>query len=136
MRKSFLYILVIIAPLGLFCIYSCGVGGGIDAPDVSEGGPLSDSLTLQYKDCQKDEDCILVQNGCCDCANGGEDDAINEDQQTAFLENFDCTTVYCTLLATDPPCGSGTIACEFGRCEYTQDSPTQDFPDPDPDIDI
>ena len=132
MNKLSIYTTNLLSSGGMaLTLFACGIGGGIEAPDVSEGGPLSNSLILQYKDCQEDEDCIYVQNGCCDCANGGEDDAINEDQQTAFLENFDCTTVTCTMLATDPPCGSGTITCESGKCEYTslvQDFPSRDFP--------
>jgi hypothetical protein len=119
----------------VFCLtqfYSCGIGGGVDYLDPSAGGPLSDSLMLQYKDCQKDEDCIWVKNGCCDCANGGKDDAINEDRYLDFQDNFDCTNVTCTMMEANPPCGSGTVTCRSGKCEYTAFD--LDLPDPEPEI--
>lgn len=115
MRKPY-YIPVVL--FLLVSIYSCGIGGGVDGPDVSEGGALSESETLKYKDCQRDGDCMYVQNGCCDCANGGKDDAINKDKLIEFEANFDCTDVSCTLIGADPPCGLGTVECRFNKCEY------------------
>lgn len=118
MKSLKLYILKLCLVFCLAPLSSCGIGGNVDVPDISAGGPLSDSLTLQYKDCQKDEDCMWVQNGCCDCANGGKDDAINADRYSDFLENFDCSKVTCTMMEANPSCGTGSFSCNTGKCEY------------------
>jgi hypothetical protein len=100
-------------------LISCGAGVNSDPVSPDAGGPMSDSETLQYRGCAQDLDCIYVQNGCCDCANGGEDIAVEVTKLTEFMEKFDCTNVACTMIAATPACGTGTVACKTGLCEYT-----------------
>jgi hypothetical protein len=100
-------------------LISCGAGVDSGLTSPAEGGPLSDSETLQYRSCTHDIDCIYVQNGCCDCANGGRDIAVNVEKLTEFTEKFQCTNVACTMIAAVPACGTGTVACKSGLCEYT-----------------
>lgn len=80
--------------------------------------PLSRADTLRYRECSQDSECVYVTNGCCDCANGGEDMAINASLVSEFRDNFSCS-FSCTLRGAIPPCGSGTVACKAGFCEYT-----------------
>jgi len=114
-----LFLLSTLSLLSFFCLglSSCGADSVSTAKD---GGPLSDSDTLKYRNCTGDTDCIYAQNGCCDCANGGADIAINSSKLTEFRANFSCDNVTCTMLAPVPVCGSGTISCKSGLCEYTK----------------
>ncbi|MEI6079617.1 MAG: hypothetical protein WCQ53_03145 [bacterium] len=86
----------------------------------SDGSPLSDANALKYRSCSKDSDCTYTNNGCCDCANGGKDIAVNTKALTDFRTNFNCQNVACTMLAAVPACGTGTIACKSNLCEYTR----------------
>lgn len=85
--------------------------------------PLPDAQTLEYRDCSVDEDCVVAQNGCCDCANGGEDIAVRADEVQEFRSRFDCGEASCTLLGSDPPCGCGFATCEAGQCTYHHSGP-------------
>jgi hypothetical protein len=80
-------------------------------------GPMEDRLTLEYRACATDTDCVLAQNGCCDCANGGEDIAIHRDHVEAFKARFQCGGG-CTEIGGD--CGRGAISCENKLCTYRE----------------
>jgi len=90
---------------------AAGCSGGTDHP-------LPEEDTLDYRDCTADSDCVYVTNGCCDCANGGKDLAVNKSKVADFGAEFDCSG-RCTLMGMDPPCGSGTVKCEKNLCTYT-----------------
>lgn len=79
--------------------------------------PMQEHLTLEYRACTNDTDCVLALNGCCDCANGGEDIAVNREQAAAFKARFVCNHG-CTEIGGN--CGQGTIACEAKLCVYHQ----------------
>jgi hypothetical protein len=81
--------------------------------------PISAAETVPYRQCTQDTDCIVVQNGCCSCANGGEDIAIHRDRREAFQARFDCTKgVFCTEVGAVVPCGSGQARCVDASCAY------------------
>jgi hypothetical protein len=82
---------------------------------VSE--PLQAHLTLEYRACTTDTDCVLALNGCCDCANGGEDIAVSREHAAAFKARFSCA-VGCTEMGGN--CGQGTVACEDKVCVYRE----------------
>lgn len=86
--------------------------------------PLSDFDLGKYQYCGTDSDCILAQNGCCDCANGGQDIAINKERVSAFQSRFDCLHVECTEKATEPPCASGVVSCINHKCRYIGEEPS------------
>ncbi len=76
----------------------------------------------QYQSCGQDSDCIIAQNGCCDCANGGEDVAISIRHQENFKKRFNCLDIMCTQLARDPACRTGVVSCIKGKCNYFEPS--------------
>ncbi len=80
---------------------------------------LPQAQTLPYRSCSIDSDCVYVNNGCCDCANGGEDLAVNKTKLADFEALFDCANVACTMIGAVPECGSGTVSCKSGLCEYS-----------------
>lgn len=80
--------------------------------------PLDSFELGKYQYCGSDRDCVVANNGCCDCANGGEDVAVNKERLEAFRERFDCLHVQCTMRASVPPCGSGLVSCINHRCKY------------------
>lgn len=80
--------------------------------------PLPESEYSTYQNCGNDADCVVVQNGCCDCANGGKDIAINRLHLEKFKSLFSCEQVMCTLMAAVPPCGSGVVSCVSKKCKY------------------
>ena len=106
-------------------LLSCRSGGETSSattPYPAVNSPLSaDQLTI-YQACSSDGDCMYVNNGCCDCANGGEDAAINKDKEDEFKARFDCEGIICTMMAPLKRCGCGTVSCEGGRCSYSKDS--------------
>lgn len=90
---------------------------------ASEGltEPMAEQRTRAYRACQIDSDCVLALNGCCDCANGGEDIAVNRDQAAAFAASFACSGA-CNEVGGD--CGHGTVRCTDHVCTY--EAPTAD----------
>ncbi|MCX6111773.1 MAG: hypothetical protein NTY22_00580 [Proteobacteria bacterium] len=117
-KKMFLLLRSFLLPVSFLVLLCCGAGSNSTGLAVKDGGPLSDSETLKYRSCTHDLDCIYTQNGCCDCANGGADIAINLNKLTEFRDNFHCNNVACSMIAAVPACGSGTVSCKSGLCEY------------------
>lgn len=90
-------------------------------PSVKRTGqtrPLSEFELGRYQYCGSDRDCVAANNGCCDCANGGGDVAVNRERLAAFEARFDCLYVSCGEKDTVPPCGSGIISCVNHKCVY------------------
>lgn len=81
-------------------------------------GQLSKFELGRYQYCGDDRDCIIVSNGCCDCANGSPDVAINKDRLASFEARFSCVDVICGEKAADPICGSGVVSCINHKCKY------------------
>lgn len=92
-----------------------------DGMSKERTAPLSDVELLPYNRCNKDRECIYVQNGCCDCANGGKDAAINKSRLADFKKLFKCHQTACTMMAAVPECGSGVVSCIEHRCRYFTD---------------
>lgn len=90
--------------------------------------PLSEFELGRYQYCGADKDCMVVNNGCCDCANGGKDVAINKERLQAFKSRFDCIQVVCTQLAAEQLCGSGLLSCINHKCKYFESKEAIDVP--------
>lgn len=70
------------------------------------------------KECKVDADCAVVPEDCCDCANGGRQQAIPKKQVAAHQTERGkrCGKVMCTMMfSTDPTCGM-RAACVAGQC--------------------
>lgn len=88
--------------------------------------PLDDFEVGRYQYCGKDSDCTIANNGCCDCANGGKDVAINKKRLEDFKARFSCNDVMCTEMAADPRCGSGLVSCINHKCKLFERSEAPD----------
>lgn len=99
-----------------------------DASGDKRVKPLSRVEMLRYTNCATDRDCIYVQNGCCDCANGGQDVAVNKLRLEEFKSQFDCREAACTRRAAVTPCGSGVVSCIERRCRYLSTKGKKPFP--------
>jgi hypothetical protein len=76
--------------------------------------PEADSLA--YRSCNTADDCVYVNNGCCDCVNGGEDIAVNKAKKAEFEARFQCLPSYCTEVGGK--CGRGEVTCEEHVCRF------------------
>lgn len=102
-----------------FVVSLCTASCGREQNAKNPGAPLAPSETREFQACAADDDCIYVQNGCCDCANGGADLAINKKFEKAFLAKRKCSEKFpCTLMGMIPACGSGKVSCTDGMCAY------------------
>ncbi len=80
--------------------------------------PISGFELGKYQYCGEDRDCVPAVNGCCDCANGGEDVAVNRERLEAFRSRFECLNVSCSEKSREPVCGSGLVSCLNHKCKY------------------
>jgi hypothetical protein len=79
---------------------------------------MSLAETLPFRTCARDEECVYALNGCCDCANGGEETAVHRSRLEVFLDHFACDVGTCTDKDPGMACGTGTAACEQNVCEF------------------
>jgi hypothetical protein len=77
--------------------------------------PMAEELTLRFRTCVGDSDCVWESNGCCDCANGGRDIAMNRDMVSEFREQFNCSGE-CTKRADRHGCRRGKVYCKDSIC--------------------
>ncbi len=80
--------------------------------------PLSDFEVGRYQYCGDDRDCIPAVNGCCDCANGGKDVAVNKERFEAFRSRFECIDYRCGNREAENECGTGVVSCINHKCKY------------------
>lgn len=89
--------------------------------------PLSDYELVKYQYCGEDKDCVIAINGCCDCANGGVEVAVNKERLEDFKSRFACLHVKCGSNSPEPLCENGVVSCISHRCVYYDERPTQKF---------
>lgn len=87
-------------------------------PKLGAVAPISDFELGRYQYCGADSDCVVANNGCCDCANGGKDVAVNKERLADFQKRFDCLYAKCGDKRADPICGSGVVSCIMHKCQY------------------
>ncbi len=91
-------------------------------PGAGNTKPLSDFELARYQYCGDDRDCTIVVNGCCDCANGGQEVAISRDRVEAFKKRFECLYAQCEHRPAVPPCKNGVVSCLDHKCKYFDDT--------------
>jgi len=80
--------------------------------------PVTSDILQSFQQCKSDKDCMFANNGCCDCANGGQEVSIRRDLLGAFNDLFLCNNVICTGKGREPPCGTGENRCEKNQCVF------------------
>ncbi len=80
-------------------------------------GEISEYELSKYQYCGNDDDCIVVSNGCCDCANGSEDVSINKDKLEDFKSRFNCLNYTCSSNSAHE-CADGVVSCISNQCHY------------------
>lgn len=75
--------------------------------------------------CTTDEDCMIVQDGCCACTEGGKNTAINSDYKAAWddkiLEDCGVDSGCPEVISDDWTCAEDVIAkCVDGKCKLEQ----------------
>jgi hypothetical protein len=94
-------------------------------PAAGNTKPLDDYELGKYQYCGRAEDCIVAVNGCCDCANGGIEVAVNKARREDFQKRFDCLYVQCGHKPADPRCANGVVSCIDHKCKYFDDARRQ-----------
>ena len=89
--------------------------------------PLTEFDLGRYQYCGSDRDCVVAINGCCDCANGGVEVAVNRTRLEKFRSRFECLKVNCGKKIPAPACGSGVVTCIEHRCRYVPAAPGESF---------
>ena len=79
--------------------------------------PMPESEVSRYTECGSDSDCVLANNGCCDCANGGRTVAVNKIRLADFQNRFSCDHVACTEMARMPECMTELVTCVSHKCK-------------------
>ncbi|MDI1451336.1 hypothetical protein [Polyangium sp. 6x1] len=79
---------------------------GASPGDVGSAQPQPDTT------CQSDDDCVIVETGCCDHCNGGKAEAFNKAHADAHRPR-DCQNHGCTRLG----CGDAVAACVDNTCQ-------------------
>jgi hypothetical protein len=79
---------------------------------------LSEFELAKYQYCGQDSDCTVSFNGCCDCANGSPEVAVNKARLEDFRSRFQCLSVACGTVDANPHCGNGVVTCVSHRCQY------------------
>ena len=102
------------------------------APALPDAGARAESAAAAAPSARKDakpgeckaaSDCEVVPVECCDCANGGQQEAVPHKRATAIKAQRTgpkCKDVMCTMMvSTDPTCGKAAD-CVDGRCVMVQ----------------
>lgn len=79
--------------------------------------PLEEFDLARYQYCGKDSDCVLTVNGCCDCEQGGQQVAVNQQRLEDFRKNFECLYVSCGEGQADNRCANAVVSCVDHRCK-------------------
>lgn len=79
--------------------------------------PLGEFDLARYQYCGKDSDCVLTVNGCCDCEQGGQQVAVNQQRLEDFRKNFDCLYVSCGEGQPDNRCANAVVSCVDHKCK-------------------
>ncbi|HQH28156.1 MAG TPA: hypothetical protein PLP17_12220 [Oligoflexia bacterium] len=91
---------------------------GAAKPGTGNTKPLDDFELARYQYCGTDKDCVVSINGCCDCANGGIEVAVNKERRDDFRKRFDCLYFECSHKPANPPCANGVVSCVNHKCRY------------------
>ncbi|MEO6953712.1 MAG: hypothetical protein ABI321_18055 [Polyangia bacterium] len=72
-------------------------------------------------ECEKDADCTIEVDGCCDCANGGKQKAVSL-KHHKVAPSEPCDSVCTMMMSTDPSCSKRPV-CVEGACTMREARP-------------
>jgi len=108
-----------------------GAAAKIEQPEQNEsvGKTAKSTKTAVAKksECAADADCVIVPDGCCDCANGGKEHAVakRDEAKLRAAQRAACKDVMCTMMvSTDRTCGKRP-ACVDGACAMRDARPDE-----------
>lgn len=118
MRKAIPFLMIAL----LFSLQACwdddgGGGGGVYGRVPTE--PLKlDGMVIA---CQEDNDCTVIELGCCDHCNGGWSASVSKDyaEQVALRNQDKCDS---NTICTDMWCGYEFPRCINGECTATTEN--------------
>ena len=100
-----------------------------DAPDLAGSAGLRLDAAVAPRpgapDCEKDVDCGMEVDGCCDCANGGKQRAVSK-KHPAVAPHAPCDSLCTMMISTDPSCSKRPV-CVGGSC-VLRDPPAETKP--------
>lgn len=108
---------IVLASLYWVCPSFADGGSSPRSREFIDVGNLSNFELARYQYCDGDSDCMIVNNGCCDCNNGGEDVSINKGDLDRFKARMGCSHARCTKKG-GRRCGSGVVSCVSHKCRY------------------
>ena len=111
MNKYNVFVFFVLLFFSVFALFS--VSFAIETIET-----LSPEQLRKYQFCRTDRDCIVVNNGCCDCANGSPPVAINRERKEDLQKNFDCKAMLCENKSPGPECSPGYVSCIKDRCRF------------------
>src|SRR5262245_22692423 len=121
-NSEYRLVLKCLPPLVLAAVAAAGAAGC--KRSASEGPPAvrradASGLALPASPCRTDTDCMLVDEGCCGCREGGRRVAIVSARLGDWQRARRCEEVMCIQsVSVDPSCAETARArCAAGRCE-------------------
>lgn len=114
--------------LGICVCIGFGVGGfilGWNMKRCEDGENNTRWGDEKYYSCVQDSDCIIVQDGCCSCGNGGQNTSINRDYEGDWENDIltKCSDTYCLTWVSDHwTCNEAEIEakCIESECELKE----------------
>ncbi len=88
-----------------------------ETPNIRRGGDKKLVLSDKWKICKQNQDCVETKQNCCDCNNGGIQDAINRQYLLGWEDILKekCQDIGCTAVIN---CKEGKVACAEGHCVF------------------
>lgn len=115
--KSWLFIVAIIVVVFIFL----GAIGYFFLGNEEKSGIWIPADNDSIYSCEKDSDCVPVDNNCCSCNSGGKATFINQ-KYVSYWENQkknECSRVMCIQVISDDPSCYGIPICTNNRCDFS-----------------
>jgi hypothetical protein len=100
----------------------------VDAAPAAAAAPVAVvpvAEKARAAECKSDDDCTVEPVECCDCANGGKQQAVAKARAAASKKAraARCKETMCmTMLSNDPSCLAGA-SCDRGQCVLAAPKP-------------
>ena len=112
MKKSIKIISIVIAIIIGIYIISSIIAQSCITPQIFK------SDIFNYNNCSANDECIIIQEGACNCAHDGKNVSINKKYKSLwlFINKKMCISLCNTIVSSDPSC-SAEPQCINNKCE-------------------